>query len=140
MVLLDEYLEIDETEQKDFTPFINIADSKGETHRLSVSAKIVEIAKKHLKTWNLLQELAGIRVHDREYQQQKFNEKLESELSNQKTGLEQQYNAQIIQVQQDHWQTYHGRLREKLTAIYNSRKNQDGVNETLAEYAKNKDR
>jgi len=136
MVTLDEYLEIDVSEQKDFTPYINITDSKGQTHRLSVSVKIVDMAKKHLKTWNLLQELAGIRIHDREYQEEKFTKKLESELSNQKTELEQQYNAQITQVQQEHWQTYHGRLREKLSTIYKSSKTQDNINATLSKYAK----
>ncbi|KAA3612026.1 MAG: hypothetical protein D8M58_19980 [Calditrichaeota bacterium] len=140
MVPLEEYLEIDSSEAKTFIPYINITDSKNALHRIQVSNKIAKMARKHLNTWNLLQELAGIRVHDREYQQQKFDQKLEAELSRQKTNLEAEYNAQIMQVQQDHWQTYHGRLRDKLTAIYNSNKGEDTVSKTLAEYAKSEKR
>ncbi len=140
MVPLDEFLEIDISEQKDFIPFINVTDSKNTTHRVQVSTKIARLAQKHLRTWNLLQELAGIRIHDREYQEQKFNKMLESELSLQKTNLEQEYNAQIMQVQQEHWQTYHGRLRDKLTELYKAKNDKERINSTLAEYAKNKGR
>ena len=131
MMPLDQYINLPGDKLKEHIPFITITDNNSNVHRVAVSEKIVAMTMQHLQTWRILQELAGIRQHDRAYQVEKWESLLNTKLNEQKSQLEDEYNSKLYHVQNEHWQIYHGRLLEKLKAIHSIRSDKETLTKTL---------
>ena len=138
LIPLHEYLQLDAEKKKLHRPYITVTDVKDQKHFVGISDRMIKLAGQSLKNWRLLQELAGIKSYDKAYIESKWQARLEDALTNQKSDLEAEYNAQLAQVQNEHWQIYHSRLKDKLKALYKSRKEEGSPEQTLAEYAKRK--
>ncbi|MCB0281379.1 MAG: 4Fe-4S binding protein [Calditrichaeota bacterium] len=137
-IQIADYIDLSAEKQNEFKPYITIKDIKGQSHTVAVSKKIAAYSAAAKRNWNLLQEIAGIKTFDRSYVDQKWQKKLDDEISNLKSQLEADYNTQLAYVQNEHWQIYHNRLTEKLKTLHDLKNKNESAKKTLADYAKGK--
>jgi pyruvate-ferredoxin/flavodoxin oxidoreductase len=92
-----EYLELSAEDRDGKTPFIHVVNAKGKLGRLGVSDEIVHLATERQQFWNLLREMAGLRVSDsaRDVVTREMETEFEAKLS----ALRADYEARIANLQ-----------------------------------------
>jgi len=96
LVPFHEYLDLDEDDRANGTPFIHTVDADRRLGKICVSSELVELAEERLRYWAQLKELAGIEVsqHMREAVGETEARKLEQKLA----ALKTEYEAKITKL------------------------------------------
>jgi len=112
LVLFHEYLELDEDDREDATPFIYTVDTNRRLSKMSVSNEIVQLAEERLHHWAQLKEMAGIDVSEnmRDAVTEGVTEEMESRLA----ALKAEYEAKITRLTTQYPQLIARRLAEGL--------------------------
>jgi len=112
LVLFHEYLEMDEDEREDETPFIYTVDANRHLSKMSISHEIVQLAEERLHHWAQLKEMAGIDVSEnmRDAVTEGVTEEMESRLA----VLKAEYEAKITKLTTQYPQLIARRLAEGL--------------------------
>ncbi len=107
-----EYLELEEDEREDETPFIYAVDADRRLSRMTVSEEIVQLAEERLNHWAQLKEMAGIDVSEnmRDAVAEGLTEELESRIA----ALKAEYEAKITRLTTQYPQLIARRLAEGL--------------------------
>jgi pyruvate-ferredoxin/flavodoxin oxidoreductase len=96
LVLFHEFMEMDEDEREDMTPFIYTLDAKRHLSKVVVSEEVVQLAQERLNHWAQLKELAGLDVSDnmRDSVGDRITEELEAKIA----ALTAEYEAKIAKL------------------------------------------
>jgi pyruvate-ferredoxin/flavodoxin oxidoreductase len=96
LIPFHEFLEMDEDEREDVTPFIYTVDADRHLSKMSVSKEIVQLAEERLNHWAQLKEMAGIDVSEnmRDAVTEGVTEEMESRLA----ALKAEYEAKITKL------------------------------------------
>jgi len=96
LVAFHEYLEQDEDDREDATPFIYTVDAERHLSKVSVSPEIVILAEERLQHWAQLKEMAGIDVS--ENMRDSVTEGLTDELDTKLAAITAEYEAKITKL------------------------------------------
>jgi pyruvate-ferredoxin/flavodoxin oxidoreductase len=112
LVPFHEYLEMDQDEREDASPFIYTVDAEKHLSKVAVSNEIVELAEERLHFWAQLKELAGVAVseHMRDTVAEGLTQQLEAKLE----ALKAEYEAKITLLTTQYPQLIARRLAEGL--------------------------
>jgi pyruvate-ferredoxin/flavodoxin oxidoreductase len=96
LIPFHEYLEMDEDEREDGTPFIYTVDPKRRLSKMIVSEEIVGLAAERQSYWAQLKEIAGLDVSEnmRDTVAESMTEELEAKI----TALKAEYEAKIAKL------------------------------------------
>jgi pyruvate-ferredoxin/flavodoxin oxidoreductase len=96
LVPFHEYVDMDEDEREDVTPFIYTVDPSRHLSKMSVSDEIVGLAEERLSYWAQLKEIAGLDVSDnmRDTVAESMTEELEARI----TEITAEYEAKITKL------------------------------------------
>jgi pyruvate-ferredoxin/flavodoxin oxidoreductase len=96
LVVFHEYLELDEDDREDVTPFIYTVDAKRHLSKVIVSPEIVTLAEERLQHWAQLKEMAGIDVSDnmRDSVTGTLNDELDAKIA----AITAEYEAKITKL------------------------------------------
>jgi pyruvate-ferredoxin/flavodoxin oxidoreductase len=112
LVPFHQYLEMDQDEREDASPFIYTVDAEKHLSKVAVSDVIVELAEERLHFWTQLKELAGIAVSD--HMRETVAEGLTQELEAKLEALKAEYEAKITLLTTQYPQLIARRLAEGL--------------------------
>jgi pyruvate-ferredoxin/flavodoxin oxidoreductase len=112
LVLFHEYLEMDEDDREDVTPFIYTVDTNRRLSKISVSNEIVQLAEERLHLWAQLKEMAGIDVS--ENMRDAVTEGITEEMETRLAALKAEYEAKITKLTTQYPQLIARRLAEGL--------------------------
>jgi pyruvate-ferredoxin/flavodoxin oxidoreductase len=112
LVLFHEYLEMDEDEREDDTPFIYTVDADRHLSKMSVSNEIVQLTEERLHHWAQLKEMAGIDVS--ENMRDAVTEGITEEMETRLAALKAEYEAKIAKLTTQYPQLIARRLAEGL--------------------------
>jgi pyruvate-ferredoxin/flavodoxin oxidoreductase len=96
LVPFHEYLEMDEDEREDGTPFIYTVDPERHLSKMTVSSEIVTLAEERLQHWAQLKEMAGLDVS--ENMRDAVTEGLSDELDARIAAITAEYEAKIAKL------------------------------------------
>jgi len=96
LIPFHEYLDMDEDEREDGTPFIYTVDAKRHLSKMTVSEEIVGLAEERLGYWAQLKEIAGLDVS--ENMRDTVAESMTEELDARITALTAEYDAKIAKL------------------------------------------
>jgi pyruvate-ferredoxin/flavodoxin oxidoreductase len=96
LVAFHEFLELDEDEREDATPFIYTVDGQRHLSKVAVSPEIVALAEERLQHWAQLKEMAGIDVSEnmRDAVTEGINEELDAKIA----AITAEYEAKIAKL------------------------------------------
>jgi len=112
LVLFHEYLEMDEDERDDETPFIYTVDADRHLSKMAVAEEIVLLAEERLHHWSQLKEMAGLDVS--ENMRDAVTEGLTEEMESRFAALKVEYEAKITRLTTQYPQLIARRLAEGL--------------------------
>jgi pyruvate-ferredoxin/flavodoxin oxidoreductase len=96
LVPFHEYLDLDDDEREDATPFIYTVDADKRLGRMCVSDELVDLAEERLRYWAQLRELAGVQVSD--HMREAVGEGLTRQLEQKLEALKADYEAKIAKL------------------------------------------
>jgi pyruvate-ferredoxin/flavodoxin oxidoreductase len=96
LVPFHEYLDLDEDEREDATPFIYTVDGEKRLGRMCVSGELVELAEERQRYWSQLKELAGVQVSN--HMREAVGEGLTRQLEQKLEALKADYEAKIAKL------------------------------------------
>ncbi len=107
-----EYLDMDEDEREDVTPFIHTIDRERKLGKMSVSEEIVALAEERLHFWSQLKEMAGVEIS--EAARETVAEGLEEELDAKLAALRVEYEGKLTALRTEYPKEIARRMAEGL--------------------------
>jgi pyruvate-ferredoxin/flavodoxin oxidoreductase len=96
LIPFHDYLELDEDEREDGTPFVYTVDANKRLNKVTVSSEIVILAEERLQHWAQLKEMAGLDVS--ENMRDAVTEGMSDELDAKIEALRAEYEAKIAKL------------------------------------------
>ena len=116
LVPLLEYLTLPTDEQRNVTPYIEVVYKK-QLWRVAVAPEIAANVADRQRTWQMLQELSGIRSSLVEQLRAEAKEEMEKELAVRQAALEKEFQEKQAALESQHEQIYHQKLKERLLQL-----------------------